>query len=45
MIVFSEFRRGASSSFLENPVEIRDIVESAMIADLDHRHGAVGKQT
>ena len=45
VVILPELRRRTPLAFLEYSVEIRDIIESAMIAYLYNSHGTVGKQT
>ena len=45
VIILPELRRRTPLAFLEYSVEIRDIIESTMIANLHNSHGTVGKQS
>ena len=45
VVVLSEFCRRTPFTFLEDTIEIRDIVETTMIANLYNRHSAIGKQS
>lgn len=45
VVILPELRRRTPLAFLEYPVEIRDIIESAMITYLHNSHGTVGKQS
>ena len=45
VIVLPELSRCTTLAFLEYSVEIRDVIESAMIANLYNSHGTVGKQS
>ena len=45
VIVLAELSRSASSSFFEDTVEVRDIVEATAVANLHHSHSAIGKHT
>ena len=45
VVVLSKLRRSTPFTFLENTVEIRDIVKTTMITNLHNSHGTVGKQS
>lgn len=44
VVVLAEFRGCTTLAFLENTVEVRDVVEATGVANLDNGHGTVGKQ-
>lgn len=45
VIILAELRRCAAFAFLEDSVEVRDVVEAASVADLYYCHGRVCQQT
>ena len=45
VVVLPKLSRCTTLTFLEYSVEIRDVVESAMIANLHNCHSTVGKQS
>ena len=45
VVVLSKLRRRTPFTFLEDTIEIRDVIETTMITYLHNSHGTVGKQS
>lgn len=45
VVVFPELRRRTALAFLEDTIEVRDVIETAMIAYLYNSHSTIGKQS
>ena len=44
VIGVAEVGRGATLAFLEDSVEVGNVVEARLVADLDHRHGGIDQE-